>query len=359
MAFDILTIDDNRWPELIKQSDADIFYEPSYCRFLTEGTQHRPVMFLYQDDLGQVFDVTLIKAISSLPFFATIADSLPHLPVDLASPDYNSPIVLANPGDFDEILRRYRHAIDAYCIETGVVTEFIRFHPLSESAARSAGTMEIHPGSELLYIDLTPGYEVVVQKYRRDHRSTIKRAAQNGASFRFCSSEDMDGLTRIHQLWTETMQRNNAKSVYLYSPEHFRKMACYLGDRLLMMESLVGNNVASIDIFLLGRKHMWFKYSGLDQRFRGSGAHTFMMDRAIHWACDQGFDHFMLGGGAKPGDSIHAYKRGFSHRSASVHHMKKVHDPKALALLLEAKKAYDSRLGLSTETDYFPSYWLG
>jgi hypothetical protein len=39
--------------------------------------------------------------------------------------------------------------------------------------------------------------------------------------------------------------------------------------------------------------------------------------------------------------------------------MKKVHDPKALALLLEAKKAYDSRLGLSTETDYFPSYWLG
>jgi hypothetical protein len=83
-----------------------------------------------------------------------------------------------------------------------------------------------------------------------------------------------------------------------------------------------------------------------------------MLDRAIHWACEQGFDHFILGGGIEPGDSTHASKRGFSHHSASIHHMKRIHNEKAMNLLVDAKRAYDSRLGLPTRTAYFPSYWL-
>jgi|SRR5271170_2835568 len=358
MAFEILTVDDSRWAELVRQSEADIFYEPSYCRFLTEGTPHRPIMLLYEDDLGQVFDVTVVKAISSLSFFADIADQLPHFPVDLASPDYNSPIVLADARDSDELLKRYRRSIDQYCSETGVVTEFVRFHPLSNNAAACAQILEMHPGSELIYIDLRSGYKNAFHGYRKGHKSTIKKAAREGADFRFCMSSDIDGLTKVYQLYRETMQRKDAKSVYLYGFEHFQNMARYLGDRLVVMQSLSGGQIASANMFLLGRKHIWFKYSGLDQQLRASGAHTFMLDRAIHWACEQGFDYFMLGGGMEPGDSTHASKRGFSHRSAWVHHVKKIHNEQIMNLLVEAKRAYDNRLGLQTMTAYFPSYWL-
>ena len=354
MAFEVLAIDDRRWPELVGEAEGDIFYEPSYCLFLTEGTQHSPVMLLYEDGLGKVFDVTLVKAISSLPFFADIANQFPNPPIDLASPDYNSPIVLAHPRDSAELLQRYRRSVDEYCRETGVVTEFVRFHPLSTSVH----LIETDPGAELLYIDLRPGYQNAFQGYRKGHKSTIKKAAREGADFRFCMSSDMDALATVYELYTEAMRRKDAKSVYLHKFEHFQNMARHLGDRLLIMQSLAEGRVASANIFLLGRKHMWFKYSGLDQQLRTSGAHTFMLDRAIHWACEQEFDHFMLGGGMEPGDSTHASKRGFSHRSACTHHLKKIHNEKVLSLLVEAKRAYDSKLGLPTRTAYFPSYWL-
>ncbi len=354
MAFEILSIDDSRWPELVREASGDIFYEPSYCRFLTEGTPHLPVMLLYEDHLGKVFDVTLVKAIQSLPFFADIADQFPDPPVDLASPDYNSPIVIADPRDSAKLLQCYRRSVDEYCRETGVVTEFVRFHPLSESAH----LLETNPGAELLYIDLRPGYENAFHGYRKGHKSTIKKAAREGAEFRFCNSTDTDALAKVYELYIEAMQRKEAKSVYLHKFEHFQNMARHLGDRLLILESLARGQIASANIFLLGRKHMWFKYSGLDQQLRGSGAHTFMLDRAIHWACEQGFEHFMLGGGIEPGDSTHASKRGFTHRSACIHHMKKIHNEKAMNLLADAKRAYDSRLGLPTRTAYFPSYWL-
>jgi hypothetical protein len=358
MGFEILAIDDARWLELVQQAAADIFYEPSYSRFITGGTPHRPVMFLYEDDLGTVFDVTVEKAISSLPFFADIAGQLPRPPVDLASPDYNSPVVLADRCDSDELLKRYRCAVDDYCLDSGVVTEFVRFHPFSESIEVCAQFFELHPGAEMLYVDLRDGYEKAFQRYSRGRKSVVKKAAREGAGFRLSPGSDPEALARVYELYAETMRRKEAKSVYLYGLEHFQNMARHLDDRIVIMQSIAGNQIASANIFILTRKQMWLKYSGLDQRYRATGAHTFMMDRAIHWAHERGFDHFMLGGGVEPGDSTYASKRGFSHLSASVYHVKKVHDETTLNRLVEAKRAYDCKLGLNTGTAYFPSYWL-
>jgi hypothetical protein len=358
MGFEILGIDDGRWSELVRQAAADIFYDPSYSRFITGGTPHRPVMLLYEDDLGTVFDVTLEKAINSLPFFADIADQLPRPPVDLASPDYNSPVVLAEPRDSDELLRRYRRSVDHFCLDIGVVTEFVRFHPFSESLGVCTQFFELQPGAEMLYVDLRDGYEKAFQRYSRGRKSVVKKAGREGAGFRLSTSSDTDGLARVYQLYAETMQRKDAKSVYLYGLEHFQNMARHLADYIVIMQSLVRDQVASANIFILSRERMWLKYSGLDQQYRHTGAHTYMMDRAIHWACEQHCAHFMLGGGVEPGDSTYASKRGFSHLSAPVYHLKKVHDEATMNRLIEAKKAYDSRLGLNTGTAYFPSYWL-
>jgi hypothetical protein len=358
MGFEVLSVDDNRWPDLVRQAGADIFYEPSYCRFETDGTPHRAIMMLYQDDLGTVFDVTVEKSVASLPFFGDIAAEFTSPPIDIASPDYNSPIILSEPGSQDELLKRYRHAVDHYCLERGVVTEFVRFHPMSATADTCAQYLQVTRGAELLYVNLTNGYDHAHEGYRKGHRSTIKKAARDGADFRLVPPTDPEALARLFQLYTETMQRKGAKSVYLLNSAHFDSMSRHLEHRILLMESLFRDQVASVNVFLLGQKHMWFKYSGLDQQLRNTGAHTFMMDRAFHWASNHGFEHVMLGGGIVAGDSTYASKRGFTHTSAPVHHGKKIHNPRLMSRLIQAKQSYDSRLGLPTAADYFPSYWL-
>ena len=358
MGFEVLSVDNSRWVDLVRQAGADIFYEPSYSRFVTDGTPHRGLMMLYQDDLGTVFDVTIEKSVANLPFFGDIAMEFISSPVDLASPDYNSPMILAELSDHAELLRRYRHAVDSYCLERGVVTEFVRFHPMSATADSCAGFLEVARGAELLYVNLLNGYDAAYQGYRKGHKSTIKKAAREGADFRLVPATDTEVLGRLFRFYTETMQRKGAKSVYLHSSEHFASMSRHLEQRIMLMESLFHGQVASVNVFLLGQKHMWFKYSGLDQQFRKSGAHTYMMDRAIHWASHHGFEHVMLGGGIVEGDTTYASKRGFTHTSAPVHHGKKIHNQGVMNRLLNAKQSYDRRLGLTTATNYFPSYWL-
>jgi hypothetical protein len=358
MPLEVFDLDDARWPQMIQRARADIFYEPCYCRFVTVDTSHQPVMLAYQDDLGEVFDVTLRKNIADLPFYADVAHQFARSPTDLASPEYNSPIVIAEPGAVGELLRRYRRAVDEYCLESGVVTEFVRFHPLSESATAFADLLDLHQAAEMVYVDLRRGYDSAFCGYRENHKRNIKKALKQGAMFRFCPSRDEEATSLLHKLWSEAMLRKDAKSIYHHPLEHFVGFVQALGDRALIVESLVDNDVASVDVFVLGRKHIWHKYSGLDQRFRVTGAHTFAFDRTIHWAWQAGYEYFMLGGGMEQGDSTYQYKYGFSHLAAPVRHFKKVHDQKALNLLLEAKSAYNTRLGLETKQQYFPSYWL-
>jgi hypothetical protein len=354
MAFEVLAIDDGRWSELVRYAEGDIFYEPSYCRFLTEGTPHLPIMLLYEDDLGKVFDVTLVKAISSLPFFADIADQFTHPPVDLASPDYNSPIVRADPRDSAELLQHYRRPVDQYCRETGVVTEFVRFHPLSESAE----LVDIYPGAELLYIDLRPGYQNALHGYRKGHKSTIKKAAREGAEFRFCTSNDTHPLAKVYELYIEAMQRKDAKSVYLHKFAHFQNMARHLGDRLLIMQSWVGDQVASANIFLLDRKHIWFKLFGTGSATSCKRSTHIYVGPRNSLGMRAGVRSLHFGRRDRTGRLNSCLQAGLLPSFSQHSPQKRIHNEKAMNLLVDAKRAYDSRLGLPTRTAYFPSYWL-
>jgi serine/alanine adding enzyme len=358
MGLDVLDLDDPRWTELVQRAQADIFYEPCYCRFTISGTTHRPVMFAYHDELGEVIDVTVEKHISFLPFFALVADKFPRPPVDLASPEYNSPIVLAEPSAVPELLRRYRQAVDRYCAEHSVVTEFVRFHPLSNSASAYSGMLPLLRASEMLYINLSEGYEQVYRAYRKGHKSDIKKAIKSGAVIEFCSSDDGQVLSELHRLHSDTMVRKSAKSIYHLSADYFADLVRSLGDRVLLTKCLLDGMVVCASLFVLGRKHVWFRYSAADPAYRNTGAHTYALDRAIHWVSENGYEQFMLGGGVDPRDSLYMYKHGFSHAAAPVYHFRNIHDEKSLKLLVEAKRDYDKQLGRETNENYFPSYWL-
>lgn len=358
MGLEVLRFDDPRWSSLVHRFQADIFYDRSYCRFLTDGSPHRPVMFFYQDDLGEVMDVTIEKEIASLAFFADVASSFSRPPVDLASPEYNSPIVMVEASAFPELLIRYRKEVDEYCRERGVVTEFVRMHPLSNSVSGLSAIFKLQQGAQMVYVDLREGYPPAFRAYRKGHKSAIKKAIRSGVTVEFCSQDDIATITALHRYYSDTMVEKEAKPVYLYSLDYFIQLASALQDRALLVRSMLNETITSASIFILGMRHVWFKYSGLNPAYRDTGAHTYAIDRTIDWASKNHFEQFMLGGGMQPGDSTYLSKVGFSHSIAPVHHFRKIHDETALATLVQAKNDYDRRQGKETRTDYFPSYWL-
>jgi hypothetical protein len=358
--FEALGPDDPRWASTVDAAGADVFYRPEYVRFVTRSTSHAPVLLRYADDLGVVFDVTLIKRVDTLPFYADIARDFARPPVDLASPEYNGPVVASAPADRAELVRRYRAALDAYCRNTGVVTEFVRVHPLSDlDVATGLGACEpLRDAAELIYVDLRAGYEAAARGYRKGHRAAVKRAAREGAVVRVVPPDDA-AVARLAELYGATMARHGAKGYYRHDTGYFTTLFEHLGDRALLVEASTREGaLAASAVFLRGARHLWYLYAGTAEALRDTGANNYKIDRMVAWGAAHGCEALVLGGGFAPGDGLYLTKRGYSHLAAPVRHLRKVHDVRALERLRAARAAYNARHGRPTREDYFPSYWL-
>jgi hypothetical protein len=335
----------------------DVFYRPEYCRFRAEAQPHAPVMLRFEDPLGIVFDVTLRKSVSALPFYAALARTQPSIPIDLASPEYNGPVVVGAAEDAPELLRRYRAAVDEYCREAAVVTEFVRVHPL-DAAPPLASLDPLGSVSEAVYVDVRDGYEQAFARYRKEHRTAIRKALEKGAEVRFVEPTP-EAISRFASLYLDTMDRkDDVKSYYLHERRYFECLFAHLGKSALLLESWAGGAPASATVSLVGPRYVWYLYGGSRAEGLATGANKLLLDRLIAWCAENGKEALVLCGGFQAGDGLYLYKRGFSKQSAPVFQLRKVHDAEALQRLQAAKAAHDSTLGRPTRLDYFPSYWL-
>lgn len=359
MSLDVITVEDPRWASTLSTSNAGIFYTNDYCG-LHQEKDGSPAMLRYQDNLGVAFDVTFFKNIAALPFYQEIAGQFAYRPIDLANPVYNGPIVVSAEADRFELLRRYRKALDQFCADNHVVTEFIRFHPLYEQTAQLSRVEELIPVSDILYIDLRQGYEAARKRYRKGHRSAARKAAREGASWSFVEPDDthLGTFTRLYE-WTQ--QRNGTRSVYLQKESFFHSMFRALTGRALLAESYSRGSVVSSSIFLDDKTSLWYQYSGSNLSLLRTNAHTYLMDKIAGWTAERGISYLVLGGGGNPHDPtdrIAKFKRGFSHLMGKVYQLRKVHHPATLQALLLAKEHYNRRQGREIRSDWFPSYWL-
>jgi hypothetical protein len=356
LSLEVIEAGDPAWEAtLARAPDADVFHRPEYAAFRSEGLAERLVMLRFEDERGLVFDVTTVKEIARRPFFADVASEFSRPPIDLASPEYNGPLVESAPADVSGLMRSYRAAVDDWCREAAVVTEFVRLHPRSQSV-ESLGQLEpLVKTSEQVYVDLRGGYQHAFSTYRRKLRQQLRNAARRGVEVVFVEP-DAERLATFVRLYSETLRRRAAKSIYPAS--YFASLFQHLRSRALLVEARARGEVASSTVFLAAGSSVWALYSGTVPDLFPTYAHKYMYDRVVAWAAERGFQYVMFGGGLEPGDGLYFHKQGYSSLSAPVHHLRKVHDPVALRRLLEAKAASDRRQGRQTRDDYFPAYWL-
>ena len=97
---------------------------------------------------------------------------------------YNGPLVSSDPADYQELLRRYRKALDHFCSENHVVTEFIRFHPLYQHSETVSLIEELIPSPIWSILIFTNSHLAARKEERKGHKSTAQKAARESASWK-------------------------------------------------------------------------------------------------------------------------------------------------------------------------------
>ncbi len=318
------------WDELLERLGcADAYLRSDYVASALELDPGRPA-FLHLGAAGG--DVV----------FAAIVREIPGTSLrDVTTPyGYGGPVAVGA----DPPAARFHDAYEPWCAANGIVSSFVRFHPLFANH-RYAG-----PSVHVTALAPTVGWRLgggeLFAAMHRSHRNKCRKAERAGVTVEIAVAPD--DLTGFADLYEETMRRRQASDFYFFSPGYWRLLGA-LGERLVRADALLAGEVVASALCLATRPWLHYHLSATRDAARDLGASNLLLYETAVWARGEGFDAFHLGGGVGGReDSLLTFKRCFSPNDLLDCRIgKAVHDPEAYATLAGGTTSLDG---------FFPAY---
>ena len=191
-------------------------------------------------------------------------------------------------------------AYDEWCRRNGVVTTFVRFHPLYGNARDAP--VHVEPLASTIAWRL--GQDDLEAGMHLNHRRGVRKARHAGVSV-----SSAEGVGEFVPLYEETMRRANATPFYFFAPEYWDALG--RADVARFDAHLGDESVASM-LCLASRPWLHYHLGASSDEGRRIGANTLLFLEAATWAKERGYERFHLGGGVGgASDSLHEYKRRF------------------------------------------------
>jgi hypothetical protein len=334
---------DARWKEFLKRTNHDFYDLPEYAELAAAEEDAIPMAFYAENRSAACLIPLLIRPIPAVL-------NAPRDWCDCVSP-YGYPGILLSPSQ--EELHSF---LDAFCHiarERGIVTAFVRLHPLFPLAQ---GSLEkfgqvVHHGPTV-YINLSDSKEHIWQQMSTNHQRDIKRLIRLG----FHST--VDDWSRFHEfiaLYHANMQRVGAKEQYFFSLEHFEDLRAKLGNRVHLICVLSSTNeLAAAGLMIITEGIAQHHLGATAAQYLRRSPSKLVVDFMWRWAQEQSCYAFHFGGGVGAGeDSLFHFKAGFSPTRGQFYSYRVVVDESKNATLNQAAKHRICGLGSS---DFFPGY---
>jgi hypothetical protein len=228
-------------------------------------------------------------------------------------------------------------AYDTWARDEGLVTTFVRFHPLYAN----------HRDAPLHVEELAPTIAWrldgdLLAGLHGKHRNALRKAKASVADVTAAG-----GLGGFVALYEETMRRAGATGFYFFAPAYWK--ALERTGMLIRFDAIAGGEVVASALCLASPPWLHYHLGAVSEAGRKLGATTLVLYEAAVWAQGRGYERFHLGGGVGGRrDSLHEFKRRF--------------DPAgecevAIGKLVHDEDTYRALGGDPTDlTGYFPAY---
>jgi serine/alanine adding enzyme len=212
---------------------------------------------------------------------------------------YGGPVVVGR-----ESAERFWDEYGKWCSANGVVTTFVRFHPLLGNRRDTPSPMRVEPlgGTIAWRLDEGDPFERMHRHHRRLARKAEKAGVETAPSV---APPSLDRFVRLYEL---TMERKDAAGFYYFPPEYWRALETGLREHIVLFEA---DQDAALLCFATPP---WFHYhlGASSEEARKVGANNLLFCAAARWAATEGYTRFHLGGGIGGRvDSLFDFKRRF------------------------------------------------
>jgi hypothetical protein len=214
-------------------------------------------------------------------------------PIDVITPyGYGGPV--------GRNLREFWRAYDEWCRARGVVTTFVRFHPLYANAREALIRVEpLAPtiAWRLDQADLAAGMHL-------NHRRAVRKAQKAAVSV--TSGPGVGGFVPLYE---ETMRRAGASPFYFFGAAYWESLECA---GVVRFDAQLDGDVVASALCLASPPWLHYHLGASSDEGRRIGAMHLLFLEAATWASERGYERFHLGGGVGGReDSLHEFKRRF------------------------------------------------
>jgi len=255
--------------------------------------------------------------------------------------------------DAQPLINDFRRAFDEYAHQTGIISEFIRFHPHLQNQVSYDNLLDVKLYRRHVVIDVSQDETQLFRQIRRSYRHGIQQAKHNGLTLEL--NADHSFIDGFADLYRQSMIRHGQTGYLNFRPDYFRLLAKHLGDTLLLFTVKWRKTVLASALFLPCGDYMdYFLAAATPDAFALYASHLLISEVAC-WAHQHGIRVLHLGGGAP---SLLFFKQGFSKQIAPYYLGRKIHDLDTYTALSEARWR-TMGYAWTGDASYFPGYRYG
>ncbi len=342
--------DEAQWMGAVEAiTNHDVYYMPQYTKAFRLHGDGEPLLFHYQSPDTRAINVVMKRDIANAPTFAKVLPRGMHF--DLSTP-YGYGGWLLDGDCSEEAVRRLGNEYTEYCRTNGIVSEFVRFHPLLKNAGCMNTIYDVIEMGKTVYLDLSSA-EVIDANIRQHTHNRIRKAQRDGLSVGSGNSPEL--YEQFAKLYTVTMQRNQAQPYYFFGDDFFDCVCHELQDNARIFYTIYNGHIAAMELVLYSERRMHSHLQASLREFQNLSPVPLLLYTEALWGCERGIREFHLGGGlGSMEDNIYQFKRNFNRFSDTRFCTgRKIFDQEAYDMLLHLRNETAAE---SDRPGFFPGY---
>ena len=330
-----------QWDSVVRSfSDYDTYWLSGYVKAFQIHGDGEPLLFFYEDESARGINVVMKRDVAEdLHFKGKIEKGLYF--------DFSTPYGYGGWIIEGENTKALFNAYEGWIKKNGIISEFVRFHPMVKNHDASRSFYEVIQLGEVVHMDLNSP-EIVWKNIISKNRNMIRKAIKNDV--KIYNGRFPDIYEKFRVIYNGTMDKDDAEEYYYFKEPFYESVLNDLPQNAQVFWAEKNAQVIAASIMLAANGRMNYHLSGSLREFSSLAPGNLILYTAALWGCANGYKTFYLGGGVGSGeDSLFKFKRAFYKGDLNHFYIgKRIYD----------QKKYDELLSMREpiESGYFPQY---
>lgn len=298
-----------KYTNLLKESwDNNIYYSFNHLSYF-ENDKNMLKYFLFKiNDNNQILMPIILRQIENINIDSKYFDAITPY-------GYSGPLCNSGVNELD--LKIFWEHVDNWYKQNNVITEFVRFS-LNNNYKGYNGLLinSLKNIKGTLHDEFEKQWKTFLPKVRNNYR----RAVSFNLTAKIFSANEIskDVIKIFYEIYTDTMIRKNANSVYFFSLDYFKNLILNNQSKFSIIHVYLNEKAISTELIIKNNTTIFAFLGGTDVNYYSYRPNDFLRVEIIKWAIKNNFKYYVLGGGLKDSDGLYKSKKAFFPKEEDV-----------------------------------------